>query len=76
VNLLGDNLDTKKKKTETLIDTSREVRLEVNTAETKYTFMSHLQNGGKNHDIKIADRCYENVAQFKYLGITVKKLSP
>jgi hypothetical protein len=24
-----------------------------------------------NHDIKIANRCIENVAQFRYLGMTV-----
>jgi hypothetical protein len=26
---------------------------------------------GQNHDIKIANRCFENVAQFKYLGTRV-----
>jgi hypothetical protein len=31
VNLLGDNIDTIKKKTESLIDTSKEVCIEVNT---------------------------------------------
>jgi c-di-AMP phosphodiesterase-like protein len=25
----------------------------------------------QNHDIKIADRCFENVAQFRYLGTTI-----
>jgi hypothetical protein len=29
------------------------------------------ENAGKNHDIKIANRCSENVAQFRYLGTTV-----
>jgi hypothetical protein len=29
------------------------------------------QNAGKNHDIKIANRCFENMAQFKYLETTV-----
>jgi hypothetical protein len=33
--------------------------------------LSHLKNAGQNHDIKIANRFFENVAQFKYLGTTV-----
>jgi hypothetical protein len=35
--------------------------------------LSHHQNAGQNHDIKIANRVHENVAQFKYLGRTVTK---
>jgi hypothetical protein len=35
MNLLGDNIDTIKKKTETLIDACKEVGLEVNTEKTK-----------------------------------------
>jgi hypothetical protein len=35
--------------------------------------MSLHQNAGQNHDIKIANRSFENMAQFKYLGTTVKK---
>jgi hypothetical protein len=33
--------------------------------------LSPRQNIGQNHDIKIADRCFENLAQFKYLGTTI-----
>jgi hypothetical protein len=33
--------------------------------------LSRHQNAGQNHDIRIANRCLENVAQFKYLGTTV-----
>jgi hypothetical protein len=29
------------------------------------------QNAGQNRDIKIANRLFENVSQFKYLGTTV-----
>jgi hypothetical protein len=29
------------------------------------------QKAGQNHDIKIANTFFENVAQFKYLGTTV-----
>jgi hypothetical protein len=35
VNLLGDNIDTVTKNTETLIDASKKVDLEVNTEKTK-----------------------------------------
>jgi hypothetical protein len=30
--------------------------------------LSHHQNAGQNCDVKIANRCFENVAQFRYLG--------
>jgi hypothetical protein len=33
--------------------------------------MSHRQNEGQNHDIKIANRSSENAAQIKYMGTTV-----
>jgi nitrous oxide reductase len=36
VNLLGDNIDTIKKNTETFIDASKEVGLEINAEKTKY----------------------------------------
>jgi hypothetical protein len=32
--------------------------------------LSRHQNAGQNHDIKIGNRCFENVAQFTYLGTT------
>jgi hypothetical protein len=70
VNLLCDNIDTIKKNTETLTDASKEVGLEVNTEKTKYMLLSRRQNAGKNHYIKI-NRSFENVAQFKYLGMTI-----
>jgi hypothetical protein len=33
--------------------------------------LSRHQNAGQNRDIKIANRSFENVSQFKYLGTTV-----
>jgi hypothetical protein len=34
-------------------------------------FFTHLRLSLKNHDINIGNRCFENVAQFRYLGTTV-----
>jgi hypothetical protein len=59
VNLLGDNIDTIKEITETLIDVSKDVGLEVNTAKTKYMLLSRHQNTGQNHDIKTANRYFQ-----------------
>jgi hypothetical protein len=56
VNLLGDNIDTIKKNTEIVIDTSKEVGLEINVDKTKYMLISRHQNIGQNRDIKIANR--------------------
>jgi hypothetical protein len=48
VNLLGDNIDTIKKTTETLIYANKEVGLEVKIEKTKYMLLSHHQNAGQN----------------------------
>jgi hypothetical protein len=71
VNLLGDNMDTIKKNTETLIDAGKEVGLEINIEKTKYMLLSRHQNTGRNRDIKIANRSFQDVSQFKCLGRTV-----
>jgi hypothetical protein len=56
---------------ETLIDASKEVGLEINAEKTKYMLLSRHQNVGQNRDIKIANSSFENVSQFKYLGMAV-----
>jgi hypothetical protein len=71
VNLLGDNIDTIKKNTETLIDASKGFGININVRKTKYMLLSRHQNVGQNRDVKIANRSCENVSQFKYLGTTV-----
>jgi hypothetical protein len=72
LNLLSDNIGTIQKKTETLMDASKEVGLDENAENTKYMLLSRHQNAGQNHDMKIRNRCFENVAQFRYLGTTIR----
>jgi ribosomal protein S2 len=76
VNLLGDNIYILKKNAKTLIYASKEVRLKVDTDKTKYILLSRHQKARQNLDIKTADRCFENVAQFRYLGKTTTNNNP
>jgi hypothetical protein len=52
VNLMGDNTDTIKKNTETLISASKEVRLEINIWKTEHMLLSQHQNEGKTGVLK------------------------
>jgi hypothetical protein len=47
VNILDDNIDTIKKNTQTLINASEEVGLEVSTDKTKYMLLSRQLNARK-----------------------------
>jgi hypothetical protein len=54
-----------------VLDASKEVGLQVKPEETKYVLMSHSQKIGQKHSVKIANRPFEDVAMFKYLGTTL-----
>jgi hypothetical protein len=73
VNLLGDNIDTIKRNTQTLIDANKEIGLEESTEKTRYMLLSHHRIAGQDHDIKMVNRCFKNVEQFRYLGTTITK---
>jgi hypothetical protein len=68
VNLLADKIDTMKKNTQTLIDASKEVSLDVSTEKTKHMLQS---NAEQNHDTKVGNRRFENEANFRYLRTTI-----
>jgi hypothetical protein len=58
VNLLGDTI----KNTETLIDACKKFGLEVMTEKSRYMLLSRHKIARKNHDMKLANKCCENVA--------------
>jgi hypothetical protein len=66
-----ENIDTIKKNIEALLDASKEFGLEVKPEKTKYMLMSRSQKVGQKHSIKIANRSFEEVAKFRYLGTTL-----
>jgi hypothetical protein len=45
--------------------------MEVNPEKTKYMLMSRSQKMGQKHSTKIANRAFEDVTKFKYLGTTL-----
>jgi hypothetical protein len=71
INLLDDSINIIKVNKETLLETSRDVGLEINAEKTKYMIMSRHPNSGQNYNIRITNESFQNVATFKYLGTTL-----
>jgi hypothetical protein len=65
VNLLDNSVNTIKENSETLLEASRDISLEINAEKTKYMFMSRYPNSGQNQNIRIANESFEKVEKFK-----------
>jgi hypothetical protein len=59
------------KNIETVLESSKEVCLEVNREDTKYMFMSRHQNARQKRSLLTAKKSFENVEKFKCLEMTV-----
>jgi hypothetical protein len=57
---------------EALLDSSKAVGLKINSEKSQY--VSHDKTAKQNHNVNEANKSYENVAKFNYLGIMVTKL--
>jgi hypothetical protein len=61
---VGENIYTIQKNSKALLDSFKEVGLDVNP-------VSRCQKAGQRQSVKIGIRSFEIVAKFKYLGITL-----
>jgi hypothetical protein len=48
-----------------------DIGIEINAEKTKYMIMSHHPNSGQNQNMRIANKSFEKVAQFKFLRMTL-----
>jgi hypothetical protein len=65
VNLLDDSVNTKKENTETLLEASRDIGLDINAENTKYMIMSCHPNSGQDQNTRTANESFEDGAKFK-----------
>jgi len=68
------NTNTIRENTESLVQASRKVGLEIIKQKTKYMLVSHHQNAGQNHNLLTANISFKHVATFKYLGTVTNQI--
>jgi len=71
VNILRGSVYTIKENAEALTVASKNTGLDVNADKTKYMVMSRDKIAGRSHNMKIDNRSFGMVEEFKYLGTTL-----
>jgi hypothetical protein len=71
VNLLGDSVNIINENSETLLQASRDVGLEINAEKTKYMITSRHPNSGQNQNTRRTNETFEKVARFRYMETTL-----
>jgi len=67
INIMGGSVHTIKDSAEALVLANKEIGLKVNADKTKHMIMSRDQNAGRSQGMKIDNRSFERVEEFKYL---------
>jgi hypothetical protein len=71
VNILDGSIRAIEQNTEALVVAIKESDLEINADKTNYMVLSQDLNVRQNHSIKIDNKFFERVDQFRYLGTTL-----
>jgi hypothetical protein len=66
-----ESIDTIQKYTLSLLDASEEFGLEMNPEKTRYMLMTHYQKAEQKQSKTIANRSFEDLEKFRYLGTTL-----
>ena len=66
INILGRSVHAMKENAEAIVVTRKEAGLEVNADKTEYMNVSWCQIAVHNHNIKIGNKSFERVEEFKY----------
>jgi hypothetical protein len=69
--VLDKNLNIINKNTDILLDSNKEVGLEVKHRENQVYVMSHYKNTGQNLNLVAANKSFRHVEKFTYLGRAV-----